>query len=261
MSIVGRGISVGGGGSLKLNVVGGTTQPLNPKENTIWVNTSIAIGNIYIFKLYYNLPVSPSVGDIVVQDGTYSDSVELTVSEKPHIGIRPQCCFQYTAAGWEGVESALYTGGAWKQLYLYIINTDIFPAILGDWNAYATKATSYTSTTALPTLSLVGGNVVASMVSSRRGTVALSRKIDFSKYDSMYLHCATSAATSHEFGIVTQLPESNYTFTVFKQESNKSDSKTITVDCSTVSGEQYIAIGMFSKLDLTIKRLHLVPAG
>ena len=33
----------GGGGGLNLKVVGGTTQPTNPRENTIWVNTTTAI--------------------------------------------------------------------------------------------------------------------------------------------------------------------------------------------------------------------------
>ena len=40
--MIGR-TNVGGGASLNFKVVGGTSAPSNPKENTIWVNTSTAI--------------------------------------------------------------------------------------------------------------------------------------------------------------------------------------------------------------------------
>ena len=53
----------GGGGFVGLNfeIVGGTTQPSNPKENTIWVNTDQEITNW----LFDNLP-----GTIVESTGT-----------------------------------------------------------------------------------------------------------------------------------------------------------------------------------------------
>ena len=34
-------IRKGGGTSLNFTVLGGTTRPTNPKENTIWVNTTV----------------------------------------------------------------------------------------------------------------------------------------------------------------------------------------------------------------------------
>lgn len=40
--MIGR-TNVGGGDNLNFKIVGGTAQPSNPKENTIWVNTSTAI--------------------------------------------------------------------------------------------------------------------------------------------------------------------------------------------------------------------------
>lgn len=38
-----KGAAEGGGSSLNLHVVGGTAQPAEPKENTVWVNTNIDI--------------------------------------------------------------------------------------------------------------------------------------------------------------------------------------------------------------------------
>ena len=51
----------GGGGIAGLNfkVVGGTTQPTNPKENTIWVNTNTDITS-WVFSA--GQPESPTEG-------------------------------------------------------------------------------------------------------------------------------------------------------------------------------------------------------
>lgn len=38
----------GGGGGLDLTVVGGTTQPENPKNNTLWVNTDVAFEEVHL---------------------------------------------------------------------------------------------------------------------------------------------------------------------------------------------------------------------
>ena len=59
-------IRVGGGGGkagIDLTVVGGTTQPENPKNNTIWVKTETAIGTAYLSP---TAPEIPAVGDVWV---------------------------------------------------------------------------------------------------------------------------------------------------------------------------------------------------
>lgn len=39
--------SISAGDGLNFEVVGGTTQPANPKENTIWINTDVEITRWY----------------------------------------------------------------------------------------------------------------------------------------------------------------------------------------------------------------------
>ena len=43
MAIVERAMPLSGGG-LNFKIVGGTTEPTNPKENTVWINTDVDIG-------------------------------------------------------------------------------------------------------------------------------------------------------------------------------------------------------------------------
>lgn len=47
MAIIMR-VGGGGGGGLDLTVVGGTTQPENPKNNTLWINTDVAFEEVHL---------------------------------------------------------------------------------------------------------------------------------------------------------------------------------------------------------------------
>ena len=259
MSIVGRGISVGGGGALKLKIVGGTTQPSNPKENTLWIKTSDSIGNVYIHQKNIGFPTTPTVGDVIIYSGANAYADPIVILEKPNITIEPQFCFQYANSGWIGRESAYFSNSTWHQLSYLVVYTDEILAPVSGWEAYATKMSSATATAGLPTISQNGNAVDVKAASGRRGTAAYLAKIDFSKYASMQLKCTTSAAALHEFGVVAELPESNYTFLAYKQEQNKATSKTMSVDISSISSEGYIAIGVYN-LTLTIEQIILLPS-
>ena len=69
---MGKGFKHGGGGGspLNLHVVGGASQPLSPKENTIWVNTGTAITGWVIS------PVQPAGtnGMVWIQTGESSNA-------------------------------------------------------------------------------------------------------------------------------------------------------------------------------------------
>jgi hypothetical protein len=106
-------IGVGGGGLL-LKVVGGTTQPTSPAENTIWINTSTAIGSVTVA---YNAPATPAEGDVWVKTDNYS-SLPLNVSKKDTLIIMPVSVRLYTSGAWADVtvDTKVYTGGSWMEL-------------------------------------------------------------------------------------------------------------------------------------------------
>lgn len=114
----------GGGKASELNfrVVGGTTQPSNPAENTIWANTSdTAIS--YIFSA--TEPTSPSEKMVWIFTGTSSD-VNFNALKKNGIEVYPQSAKQYTNGEWVQIDAYMYQSGKWVQfserittLYLY----------------------------------------------------------------------------------------------------------------------------------------------
>ena len=79
----GTGNTGGGSGGLNFKVVGGTTSPSNPKENTIWVNTDQKITS-WIFSA--TKPEGPSEGTVWIMTGTTS-TVEFNALKHIHIDI------------------------------------------------------------------------------------------------------------------------------------------------------------------------------
>ncbi len=68
---------------LKLKVVGGESEPENPTNSLIWVNTDTALGDIYIQTLE---PSNPSDGDIFVKTfDLYSNAIQ--ISNKPIVVV------------------------------------------------------------------------------------------------------------------------------------------------------------------------------
>lgn len=100
----------GGGGGLDLKVVGGTTQPTNPRENTVWVNTATAITG------YALSPTQPETGrEGLVWLKTADTGVEINVGKKNAVLLHLASGMLYTGGKWASVDAWAYINSAWKQ--------------------------------------------------------------------------------------------------------------------------------------------------
>lgn len=105
----------GGGGALNLKVVGGTTQPTNPRENTIWINTSVAITG------YVLSPTQPETGtEGLVWLRTAEKGIEINVDRKGRLLIHLNACTMYTSEGWQIALGYAYVSDKWKTINTYI---------------------------------------------------------------------------------------------------------------------------------------------
>lgn len=142
-----KGFKHGAGGTDALNfkVVGGTTQPENPKENTVWVNTDTAISG-WVFSP--EEPAEPAEGLVWIGLGTASPA-PFNALKKGGLYCFPASCRQYAGGAWVNAEAYVYTDGAWVQFgsalppYFYQ-NGDAKIALLGD----GTDADGYITLTA-----------------------------------------------------------------------------------------------------------------
>ena len=101
----------GGGGGLNLKVVGGTTQPTNPRENTIWINTATAITG------YALSPTQPETGtEGLVWLKTADTGVEINVGRKNAVLLLHLAMSHvYSGGSWKAVEGYVYKSSAWVQ--------------------------------------------------------------------------------------------------------------------------------------------------
>ncbi len=117
--------------SLSFSIVGGTTQPSNPADNTVWVNTSTTISS-WVFSV--TEPSSPAEGMVWFLTGTASNAA-FNALNKNNIMVYPISTKQYVGGAWVDKIVASYKNGAWVSWwdgYLYK-NGDEYTYITGGW--------------------------------------------------------------------------------------------------------------------------------
>lgn len=99
----------GAGGGLNFKIVGGTSTPASPKENTIWINTSTAITG-YIFSA--TQPSSPKSGLVWITVGA-SSQVAFNALKKEYLMVYPLSAKQYVSGAWVDRTAKSYQGNKW----------------------------------------------------------------------------------------------------------------------------------------------------
>lgn len=110
------------GAALNFQVVGGTTDPESPTENTIWVNTDQAITS-WVFS--HNQPDSPSEGMVWITVDTESDASFDALMDNT-LMVYPVLCKHYISGEWERNEAHIFKNSAWVQfstIALYIFES------------------------------------------------------------------------------------------------------------------------------------------
>ena len=114
--IAGEIASIEIGGGVNFKIIGGTTQPTNPTENTIWINTSTEIPT-YVFSV--EQPESPLEGIIWIRTTTDSP-VEFNALAEGILWIYPDSAKQYVSGAWVDVAPLSYLNGAWVDWINYL---------------------------------------------------------------------------------------------------------------------------------------------
>ena len=119
---------------LNFAVVGGTSTPSSPNENTIWVNTSTSITS-WVFSP--DAPSSPSNGIVWFYVDSSSATISFNALKTNNIHIRPKSAKQYIDGAWVNKTAKIYQNGAWKDWARYIFRSGegpIVPITHYQWN-------------------------------------------------------------------------------------------------------------------------------
>lgn len=109
MAIGRTNAGAGGSGGVNFKVVGGTTEPASPKENTIWVNTDMDITS---WAFSATEPESPVAGMVWISTST-SSTVEFNALKKNAIQVYPISAKQYVGGEWVRKNASFFQSGKW----------------------------------------------------------------------------------------------------------------------------------------------------
>jgi hypothetical protein len=101
------------GGGLNFKLVGGTTQPADPSENMIWVNTDTKVSG---FAFDSAAPASPEIGTVWIQTGT-SSRTAFNALKANSIMLYPLKAKQYINGAWNDRVAQSYMDGEWVDWY------------------------------------------------------------------------------------------------------------------------------------------------
>lgn len=175
-----------GGVPLNYRVVGGTSAPSSPSENTIWVNTSTTITS-HVFSA---TQPTGAEGMVWFKIGTTS-SVAFNALKKNAINVYPGAYMQYVSGAWVSKTSKIYQVSAWKEMTTYLYNNgDQCTEITGGWQTVAIPVNAtYPNYSAAPTVTH-GNAMNIKQADHKAGLVHAKNKINLSAHKK--LSCVVS---------------------------------------------------------------------
>lgn len=134
----------GGGATMNFRIVGGTTAPANPQENTIWINTANTVTS---WALAFSEPSNPVEGMVWVTINV-SGRNTFNALKNNMLAVAPMSAKQYVSGAWKSREGRIYVDHAWKEFVLHLIKNgeEVYPLKLvgksynaqnpGSWSSY-----------------------------------------------------------------------------------------------------------------------------
>ena len=127
---IGRTNAGGGGAGLNFKVVGDTSAPSNPSENTIWVNTDAAITSW----AFSSTEPNEHENGMVWFKISNSSEAPFNALKKNVIQVFPVDCQQYVGDAWVKKTAKTYQGGKWVDWIVYLFDGTVNEALTGGIN-------------------------------------------------------------------------------------------------------------------------------
>ena len=99
-------------GGLNFEVIGGATQPENPAENTVWVNTETDITK---WTVSVSTPSDPVIGNVWIGIALTAEA-SVDVLDENDIILNLSESKQYDGNAWVGCDAKIYQNGEWTEL-------------------------------------------------------------------------------------------------------------------------------------------------
>ncbi len=252
-----------GGGGLKLYVLGGTTEPASPAENTIWVNTANTITDWFI---QYDEPESPAEGTLWISSSAKANT-KVNVLWMHGLTFGFGTPKQYISGAWVTKTAKIRINGAWVDAQTFVYKD-------GDYNENYAESAQKSSSWMSVTITEEDADIkiddsVSGQVHSY-GFVYFNRKIDLTEvktikytYSSYGMGNNTSISHGYRFVATTGNGENQWsspTAGTPQAYDNYSQStpNSVELDVSGLSGEHYVGVALYSYGGNSGLRIHSV---
>lgn len=167
------------GADLNFEVVGGDTVPENPKENTIWIETSTEITS-WVFD--FTEPNELAEGMVWFILAEFSN-VSFNALVKNMLIVAPAKCMQYLKGAWEPMHAATYINDGWHDWFdgTLFDNGNQYNYVTGGWEHL--NATQW-GHIAQGTVN-IGDSIELSTASAQSAHAAPANMIDFRGWDTI----------------------------------------------------------------------------
>lgn len=202
------------------NIVGSTSQPSSPTENTIWINTSTTISKWQISSIP---PTSAVQGQVWIVTALHTNTFVDVINDNKII-LQPTKAYQYQNNEWTEVSMRIYQNGSWNtvsaDVVLYESGVVNNTAITGGWYASTSTESHFDH---LP-------------MKFYNGLISTSYKIDLTQYSLLKVTIQCNSGNSSSIGIGT----TTTAFTSKVSTTVEDVQQTLSIDLSSVSGSYYI---------------------
>lgn len=243
----GTGNLGGGTGALNFRVVTGE-QPVEPKENTLWVDTDVEIKK---FSFSAVQPESAEDGELWVYINKNSE-IEFNILKKNSLQVSPLFAQQYIEGAWQEKAAKFYQNGAWLDLEIASLfdNGTQFVTWTSSGYDYSEKSGRVLVAPGIgETLTTSVGS--ASSSSPKICIVGTDTKIDLTNINKIYVE-ASSVVSGYSY----------YSHLYISTQKDLYENSAVRVavsegeffaDVSALSGEYYIAVATLNASQLITK--------
>lgn len=251
-----------GGAALNFKVVGGTTQPESPSENTIWVNTDIGISS-WAFDV--TEPNAPAEGMVWFRTNTAS-SAPFNALKKNKLYVYTNACMQYVGGAWANKVALIYQNGEWKSFSVYLLKgADLCTENGGTWSDSGWSVTSGTGWSKAG-YSITDEGIVINNPSSTNnvkwGMCGKQEAVNISGYNTLTIvYDITVKTTDNLYFAVCDSKMNINTGTpaarLILPKGQEVYSYTQTIDVSALEGDHYFAFALLRQGAITVKEVYL----
>ena len=231
-----------GGGGLNLRIVDGNTQPTNPVENLIWINTETRIPNWY---WQASEPSQKETGTLWIGASSVASNV-LSLLRHNVLEAGIGTIRQWNGSSWVVVGGKVYYNGAWHNFQTFVYDGSIgnaennFNHNVGGYPWSRTGLASISPAADSFTCNFSGGTGGSGLCQS-------NKKIDFtnvSKVKITYTTTASGRSITHQARVFSTSGGGGVVASV--DASGSSAKKTVELNTSSLSGEYYLGFYVYS---------------